>query len=159
GAEHGASKQRDREQRDQDDARAVEQVIVGEHDQLEECCDEEEDGCLEAVHQCFGTRTITDCNDEKSTKGWTWRFWNGSTSLWLWLVTVPTGMPRGNIDGSAPLPSVPAVITVSPTLTYFVFATWSKMSTSPVESPRLITPTAVGCVRSFAVTALVSSVS
>ena len=38
-------------------------------------------------------------------------------SLLLSLATVPIGIPRGNIEGSAPAPSEPAVITVSPTPT------------------------------------------
>ena len=65
--------------------------------------DDEQDECgLDAVHQLFGTRTITDCSDEKSTSGETWMLLNAFTSLLLRLVTDPTGMPRGNIEGSAP---------------------------------------------------------
>ena len=55
-------------------------------------------------------------------------FLNGLMSVFDALDTVPIGMPRGNIDGSEPLPSVPAVMIVSPTPTYALFGTRSRMS-------------------------------
>ena len=93
-------------------------AVLRQHGELQQRGDEQEKCGLDAVHQRFGTSTITDCSDEKSTSGCTWMFLNALTSLFDALETVPIGIPRGNIDGSAPLPSVPAVMIVSPMPTY-----------------------------------------
>ena len=102
GAEDRPAQQRDREQRDEDDAGGAEGAVLGQDRQLQQRHDEQDECGLEAVHQRFGTSTITDCSDEKSTSGETWMFLKAFTSLLLQLLTDPIGMPRGNIDGSEP---------------------------------------------------------
>src|SRR5207248_889239 len=81
--QHEGEEQREREQRDQDDARRAELPVLAQDRDLEDRGDEEHDGGLDAVHHRFGTITITDCSDEKSTSGSTWMFLNGFTSLLL----------------------------------------------------------------------------
>ena len=89
----------------------------------------------------FGTSTITDCSDEKSTNGSTWIVLNGfDVVVALRSTTVPIGMPRGNIDGSAPLPSEPAVMIVSPTATYCDFETQVEHEHLAAAAARLDDP-------------------
>src|SRR5262249_3885982 len=158
-AEDRAAEERDREQRHEHDARAPELPVLRQHGELQQRRGEEDECSLEAVHYFLGTRTITDCSEEKSTVGLTWMFLNGLMSFELSLVTVPIWMPRGNIDGSLSLPIEPAVMIVSPCATYFAFDTRSITSTSLLPPPGWMIPTAVGLVRSSAVTALWLSVS
>src|SRR5262249_18886514 len=115
-AEHRAAQQRDRQQGDEHDARGAERAVLGQHRELEERRDEENDAGLQTGHyrEAFGTRTITERTDEKSTSGRTWMLLNRFASLSLSLVTVPIGIPCGYFDLSGPAPSVPAVMTVSP---------------------------------------------
>src|SRR5436190_8114921 len=163
GAEDRAAEEGDREQHDEQQVgAAAERRVTAEDGHLHEHGDEEEGRSLQGVHQrCFtcwtgfgfGTRTSTDCSDERSANGWTWICLKMSVSFWPTLVTAPTGMLPGKIDGSLLSAGEPAVAIVSRYSTRLSLPTRVSESVSPAL-PCMRIPTAPGPRWSIARTAL-----